>query len=146
MPIQIKISTTFGDTIISLFNKAQEEEFNFTVIGKPTLLTFDPNSFLLKDVIIADPPEILPKFELEQNYPNPFNNSTSISYSLSKEVFITLKIYDCLGREITSLVSGDQKAGTYKIMFNGNSLASGIYFCCLASEEFTAVKKMLLLK
>ena len=146
MPVQIKISTTFGDTIVTLFNNTQEQEFNFNVIGKPTLLTFDPNNFLLKDVIIVDPPGILPKFELEQNYPNPFNSSTSISYSLSKEGFITLKIYDCLGREITSLVSGDQKAGTYKVAFTGISLASGIYFYRLVSGDFAAVKKMLLLK
>jgi aminopeptidase N len=146
MPVQIKISTTFGDTIVTLFNNSQEQEFSFAVVGKPTSLTFDPNNFLLKDVIIADPPDILPKFELEQNYPNPFNSSTSISFSLSKDGFITLKIYDCLGREIKTLVSRDQKAGTYKISFNGRSLASGIYFYHLTSDKFTAVKKMLLLK
>ena len=146
MPVQIKVSTAFRDTVVTLFNNASEQEFNFTVIGKPTLLTFDPNNYLLKDVIIADPPAILPKFYLEQNYPNPFNSSTSISYSLSKEGFITLKIYDCLGGEITSLVSGQQKPGTYKVSFNGNSLASGIYFYRLVSGGFTAVKKMLLLK
>lgn len=146
MPIHIKISTTYRDTIVTFFNNAQKQEFNFFVTGKPTNLTFDPTNFLLKDVIIADPPDVLLHFELEQNYPNPFNSSTNISYSLSKDVFITLKIYDCLGREVASLVNGEQKPGRYRITFNGNSFASGIYFCRLTSEEFTAVKKMLLLK
>ena len=146
MPIKVKISTTVGDTVVSIFNNAQEQEFNFAVVGKPTLLTFDPDNFLIKDVIISDPTDIFPKFELEQNYPNPFNSSTNISYSLSKEGAVTLKIYDCLGKEIATLVNGNQKAGTYKINFNGNTLASGIYFFRLSSNNFTAVKKMLLLK
>ena len=148
MPIQIKISTTAGDTTITVFNNAQIQDFNFTVIGKPTLLTFDPNNFLLKDVIISDPPSVLSKyqFELGQNYPNPFNNSTDISYSLTKESFVTLKVYDSLGREVSSLVNGDRRAGTYKISFDGSSFASGIYFYRLSSGEFNAVKKMFLLK
>ena len=148
MPIQIKISTTAGDTTITIFNSAQIQDFNFSVIGKPTLLTFDPDNFLLKDVIISDPPSVLSKYEFElgQNYPNPFNNSTDISYSLTKESFVTLKVYDSLGREVSSLVNGDRRAGTYKIRFDGSSFASGIYFYRLSSGEFTSVKKMLLLK
>ena len=148
MPIQIKISTSAGDTTITVFNNAQIQDFNFTVNGKPTLLTFDPDNFLLKDVIISDPPSVLSKYEFElgQNYPNPFNNSTNISYSLTKESFVTLKVYDSLGREVSSLVNGDRRAGTYKISFDGSSFASGIYFYRLSSDEFNAVKKMLLLK
>ncbi len=146
MPIKIKISTATGDTVVTVFNNAQDQGFNFSVAGKPTLLTFDPDNYLIKDVIISDPPSILPIFKLEQNYPNPFNNTTSISYSLSKEDFVTLKIYDCLGKEITSLVNRNQKAGTYHIKFDGAFLASGIYFCRLSSEKFMSVKKMLLLK
>ena len=148
MPIQIKLSTSAGDTTIPIFNNAQTQDFNFAVIGKPTLLTFDPNNFLIKDVIISDPPSLISKyeFELEQNYPNPFNNSTDISYSLTKESFVTLKVYDSLGREVSSLVNEDRRAGTYKISFDGSSFASGIYFYRLSSGEFNAVKKMLLLK
>jgi aminopeptidase N len=148
MPIQIKLSTSSGDTTITIFNDAQIQDFNFTVTGKPTLLTFDPNNFLLNDVIISDPPSVISKyeFELEQNYPNPFNNSTDISYSLTKESFVTLKVYDSLGREVSSLVNGDRRAGIYKISFDGSSLSSGIYFYRLSSGEFNSVKKMLLLK
>ena len=64
MPIQIKISTSAGDTTITIFNNAQIQDFNFTVIGKPTLLTFDPNNFLLKDVIISDPPSVISKYRI----------------------------------------------------------------------------------
>lgn len=86
------------------------------------------------------------QFALFQNYPNPFNPSTTISYVLPKDEFVVLNIYDILGREIKTLVKGNQKAGVYKISFSADNLPSGIYFYKLSAGNFVQTKKMLLLK
>lgn len=93
-------------------------------------------------------------YELEQNYPNPFNPSTNIKYTIPAMIeaksgsnqFVTLKIYDVLGREVKTLVNMQQKAGSYKVEFKANNLASGIYFARLTSGEFTKTINMLLIK
>jgi hypothetical protein len=86
------------------------------------------------------------EFKLAQNYPNPFNPSTRIEYQLSKSGYVTLKIYDILGREIKTLVEGNEKAGNYSVSFNATKLASGVYFYRLSANGFTSVKKMVLAK
>ncbi len=86
------------------------------------------------------------EFLLSQNYPNPFNPTTTINYSVSKESFVSIIVYDALGREITTLVNDEMPAGNYKTIFNGSHLASGIYFYRMVSGNFSEVKKLLLLK
>lgn len=86
------------------------------------------------------------KFKLEQNYPNPFNPSTKISYNLSKAGHVTLRVYDVLGREVATLVNENQYAGTHVVHFDGSSLASGVYFYRLQAGDYSAAKKLLLLK
>jgi CO dehydrogenase/acetyl-CoA synthase gamma subunit (corrinoid Fe-S protein) len=88
-----------------------------------------------------------------QNYPNPFNGGTIISYILPVNSFVTLTIYDVLGREIKTLVNESQQAGIHNIQFNpgtsfnGNSeLSSGIYLYALKSGKFFDTKKMIFLK
>ncbi len=89
---------------------------------------------------------------LNQNYPNPFNPVTEISYQILKKGFVSLKVYDMLGREVANLVSGVKNAGYYIANFNGENLSSGVYIYRLSiklydgSKEFTAVKKLMLLK
>ena len=86
-------------------------------------------------------------FTLNQNYPNPFNSSTIISYSIQKTDFVTLKIYDILGREIQTLVNGFKKADDYTVIFNAKNLSSGVYFYNLEiGNTFNKTKKMLLLR
>ena len=86
-------------------------------------------------------------FELYQNFPNPFNNSTSIQYYLEHSNFTTLKVYDVLGREVATLVNEYQTAGLKPLVrFDGAAHASGVYIYRLRSGEFTAVKKLVLLK
>ena len=85
-------------------------------------------------------------FELSQNYPNPFNPSTKINYSIPKQSFVTITVYDVLGRKINTLVNEEKAAGNYTLEFNGGSLASGIYFYQIRTDEFSQIKKMLLLK
>ncbi|MBC8043450.1 MAG: T9SS type A sorting domain-containing protein [Rhizobacter sp.] len=89
----------------------------------------------------------LPKeFILKQNYPNPFNPSTTIRYELPQQSDVKLKIYDMLGREVQSLVSERQPAGTYTVRFNGSRLSSGMYFYRLQTGSTVQTKKMLLVK
>lgn len=85
-------------------------------------------------------------FALEQNYPNPFNPSTTISYSLPETGHVSLKIYNTLGEEVAVLVDGLLEAGIHKTRFDASRFASGIYFYRIEAGNFTASKKMLLLK
>jgi len=102
------------------------------------------NSTSINDEVnLISPNEI----QLEQNYPNPFNSSTSITFTLPKSSKIVLRILDMLGCEIGTLVDGeDLGGGLYTVQYEPTNLPSGIYFCHLASGEFTSTKKMLLLK
>lgn len=86
------------------------------------------------------------KFELAQNYPNPFNPITRIKYSVPKQSFVSIKIYDVLGREVKTLVNEMRTAGNYEVDFNASYLASGVYFYRMESGDFTDVKKFVLLK
>lgn len=91
-------------------------------------------------------------YRLYQNYPNPFNPSTKITYSIPKNDFVTIKIYDILGNEINSLVNSEfRQAGKYSVYWNGtnqfgNSVSSGIYFYKLETTDFTKTERMILLK
>ncbi len=86
------------------------------------------------------------KLELWQNYPNPFNPTTTIQYAIPKAEHVTLKVYDELGKEVSTLVNENKEAGQYSVTFDGNGLASGIYLYSLRCGNFSQVKKLLLLK
>jgi hypothetical protein len=100
---------------------------------------------------VNDQPAIARVYELQQNYPNPFNPSTIIRYSLAKSGPVTVKVFDVIGRQVATLVSGEvQSAGEHQVTFSSASLrngaASGVYFYRIESGSFTAVKKMMLIK
>jgi len=86
------------------------------------------------------------KFSLSQNFPNPFNPFTKIIYSLPKNTYVNITIFNSLGREITALVNGYQKAGTYSVDVNAGELPSGIYFYRIKTPDFIESKKMNLIK
>ncbi len=85
-------------------------------------------------------------FTLLQNYPNPFNPTTTIQYSIPQSVFVSLTIYDLLGREVRKLVEGVQATGAYSVEFHSRDLSSGIYFYELRCGESSRIRKMLVLK
>ena len=85
-------------------------------------------------------------FVLEHNYPNPFNPTTTIQFSITHSASTELTIYDLLGREVATLVNEMMTPGTYKVKWDANAVASGIYFYRLRSGEFSETKRMLLLK
>lgn len=86
------------------------------------------------------------KYFLQNNYPNPFNPTTTIKYQVPSNSFVSLSVYDVIGREIKKLVNEQQNAGEYVIKFDGNKLSTGIYFYRLETKNFSETKKMLLVK
>ena len=86
------------------------------------------------------------KFGLDQNYPNPFNPTTHFEFRLAEYGFVSLKIFNVLGRELTTLINEEKPAGEYKIRFSGNNLAGGEYFYQLKAGDFISTKKCVLLK
>jgi hypothetical protein len=96
---------------------------------------------------------LLPKvYAISQNYPNPFNPSTMIKYDLPMNSHVTLVVYDILGRAVAKLVDGIQQANSYAIQWNAASMSTGVYFLRIdarsldGSKDFTAIKKLLLMK
>lgn len=91
-------------------------------------------------------------FSLKQNYPNPFNPNTNIEFTLANSSFVTLKVYDIMGREVSNLVKGDLRQGTYKVDFNALNMPSGAYFYKLNAVEsisgkiYSETKSMMLVK
>lgn len=97
---------------------------------------------LSTEVIIGIPA----KFELSQNYPNPFNPSTKIDYQLPSDGNINISVYDNSGKEVMTLVNEFKTAGYYTVNFNASQLSSGIYFYKISTDDFSGVKKMILVK
>ncbi|RPI18497.1 MAG: T9SS C-terminal target domain-containing protein [Ignavibacteriae bacterium] len=86
------------------------------------------------------------EFRLEQNYPNPFNPATTISFSVPKTAEVTIKVYDIAGNEVADIFSGKVNSGTHEVKWTPQGVASGVYFYKLVSEDFSAVRKMMLVK
>ena len=96
---------------------------------------------------ISKTENIIPdSYALYQNYPNPFNPNTIIRFQVKDTRFVTLKIYDILGREIITLVNEKLKPGIYNVNFNGSALSSGVYFYKIVAGDYKETKKMLLIK
>ncbi len=143
----------FGPGSLSRFN-------NINMQGYWTLTVFDSDPAVTgtlvswgltiayeNTVLVILESETVPeKYELIQNYPNPYNPSTKIRFALPKQGHVALKIYDILGREISTLVNEVKQAGTYTVDFNGSGLTSGVYFYRIESGNFSDVKRMVLIK
>jgi hypothetical protein len=85
-------------------------------------------------------------YSLSQNYPNPFNPTTKIKFDIKKSGFVSLYVYDSRGSLVSELVNGNYNTGSYEVSFEASKLSSGIYFYKLETEEFSNVKKMMLIK
>lgn len=96
--------------------------------------------------IIGNDGETPATYSLSQNYPNPFNPTTKISFSIPKSEFVSLKVYDLLGREVSTLVNQQMATGKYSIDFNASKLSSGVYFYRLNAGSYTETKKMIIQK
>jgi PKD repeat protein len=106
---------------------------SYVFVNNPTVISGNENT---------NPNE----FKLEQNYPNPFNPTTNIKFSMSNLQFVTLKVYDMLGKEVTTLVKEKLTPGTYSINWNAAEYPSGVYFYKIITGGYSETKRMLLLK
>jgi hypothetical protein len=137
------LNVTSTSEIINL----QPGEFRiYTTVKLPT-----PEPDIINDVERIDEDKIVKDFLLEQNYPNPFNPSTEIKFHIARQSFVSLKIYDLLGREIKTLVSEELDNGVYIVDWNGDNnfgekASSGIYFYRIEAGSYINSRKMLLLK
>lgn len=126
--------------------KIQVNNLRFVYNNGDTVLV-DPFQYIWPTTDVPnDKIQIPSDFVLSQNYPNPFNPSTKIGYNLSTNSFVTLKVYDILGREIETLVNEEKSIGNYEVEFNASNLPSGTYFYRIAAGDFIETKKMILVK
>jgi len=95
---------------------------------------------------IRETGNMIAEYSLKQNYPNPFNPTTEINYSLPKASNVQLIVYNMLGQEISTLVNSKQEAGKFSVRFDASNLTSGVYFYKIQTDDFSSVKKMLLIK
>ncbi len=93
---------------------------------------------------IADPIPL--EFTLSQNYPNPFNPSTTMSFSIQNRAEVSLKIFNFLGEEVATLVSGNRDAGTHTVQWDATGQPSGVYFCRLLTTDFVQTEKLVLVR
>ncbi len=147
--------TSFNDIP---FSSDTTETVSYTWLSKAHLQTFSVDSIdggmgEVSQIISGETSTAVvgsnnqPKgFALEQNYPNPFNPTSTIRYSIPKQSFVTLKVYNILGQEVATLVNAVRKAGSYSIVFNASTIPSGVYVYTLATDEFISTKKMTLIK
>ncbi|UCE06347.1 MAG: T9SS type A sorting domain-containing protein [bacterium] len=137
--------STYGEMYVYWFNKNLQINFsthNYVFLGDPTISPDMP----LESGSVSETPFLIKEYRLSQNYPNPFNPTTTISFFIPNDTFVTLRVYDVLGKEIETLVSRQCQAGENKVKWNANGLPSGIYFYRFEAREFKVTKKMILQK
>jgi hypothetical protein len=122
------------------------------IAGPVTGSDVHPGSyFILDDIELSGSADVEPSRQLlplttslSQNYPNPFNPSTTITYQLSEASFVTLAVYDVLGREVTTLVRGKAEPGVHTARWDAGNHPSGVYFCRLTAGSITQTRKLVL--
>jgi hypothetical protein len=147
----VSMSTDNGETFVPIFSEGGV----YMATSPATTLSYAPTSTTQWVTYIYPMSAILPfspirpipaTYKLYQNYPNPFNPKTNIKFDLPNNVYVSLKVYDILGREITTLVNEKMTAGLHIIEFSPTNFSSGIYFYRLIAGDFTEVKKMVFIK
>ena len=127
------------------------------IFGHFQLIYYNPDRFIISNTdtiefsVIKNPNNVEYEMEkyvysLEQNYPNPFNSTTIISYQIPKASKVKLKIFDCLGNEVETLVDKFQDEGMHRIEYKASELTSGIYFYQLKTAEYISTKKMIIIQ
>jgi aminopeptidase N len=152
MPIQLKfLFQGGGDTTVTVWNNQQVQTFPLTISRPISTMQFDPDAWILKTAQVVtvneEPSSGQPlRFALEQNYPNPFNPTTNIKFQISSTSFVSLKVFDVLGREVATLVNEEMKPGLHEKAFDGIGSAGGVYFYKLNAGGYESIKKLLLVR
>jgi hypothetical protein len=140
------------DPILIPFDSAfysEQSFFEIQLIVKLQGIPVDSLSQLFKAQygLDVEPDDIFPQeFALLQNYPNPFNPNTNFEFHIPQSEFVSLKVFDVLGRAVVTLISEEKPAGIYKVEFNAEQLSSGVYFYSINAGNFSSTKKLILLK
>ncbi|MFA6439906.1 MAG: T9SS type A sorting domain-containing protein [Bacteriovoracaceae bacterium] len=129
--VGIKYLSTVNDTAYAV--TIIDGVFGFTATLTPALVN-------------GGQPQLALAFQLFQNYPNPFNPTTTIHYHLPVKTFVTITVYDLLGREVATLVNEELRGGFYSVPFNASALSSGVYFYRMQAGYYTQTKKFILQK
>jgi GH35 family endo-1,4-beta-xylanase len=146
----IVLDSTVADTSLLVIPLAANTQFYWRVTASnehgssafSTTATFTTGQI----TSVEESAEIPSEFELSQNYPNPFNPSTTLHYTIGSPQHVRLTIYDILGNEVTTLVDERKAAGQYRVTFDANGLASGVYLIRLSAGPFVAMKKAILVR
>ena len=143
-------------TVVSVNNSTSNNPFTLTAPGPGTYTVnagfknpnrrWDSTTVTINVTGVSDNSTSPSTFKLFDNYPNPFNPSTVIKYSVAKNSFTTLNVYNSVGKLVTTLVNETKTSGTYEVEFNAEGLSSGIYYYKLTAGSFSETKKMILLK
>jgi photosystem II stability/assembly factor-like uncharacterized protein len=148
----IYASTDYGISWNSIYHSIGTQNF-ITDIKRESKGTFYFSSYRTGlyevDIVTSMNDEVnnlLKSYQLFQNYPNPFNPITKIEFSIPRLELVQIKVYDILGKEITTLLNEYKQVGTYKIEFDASNLPSGIYFYRMLSGSYSETKKMILLR
>ncbi len=143
-------TTVNGTTIAGMeYSEYHDISTACTTFNAPTAQTARANTCFVINTLTGTQntnSSIPTTYSLSQNYPNPFNPVTRINFSVPKQGFVNLKIYDVLGREVKTLVNEVKSPGVYSVDFNGSELSSGVYFYRMESNGFTDIKKMMMIK
>ncbi len=144
----------FPEVIVSVENSSTEvgsEDMFLSNVGPVKIVGGNEYreliSFAETITEVTNAPKAAPDaFQLFQNYPNPFNPATTISFTLPSRSLVSLKIFDIVGREVSTIVSGELQAGSYTRQWNAAAFSSGVYFYRLQAGTYSETKKLLLLK
>ena len=141
----------YNDTVYSMTFSSGTASFsvNLPAFGSAVLVLDDTtHSVVLPPITgISKGPATAPgEFALRQNYPNPFNPTTTIEYDVPRTSVVTIRVFDVLGRQVSTLVNSERQPGHYVATWDGSDFASGVYFCQLSAGSLRIMKKMLLLR
>ncbi len=138
----VKVQIMFKPLIQGTF----KDKINLRIFGYRQMIARQVYVYASTITAINNKTKAPSRFKLYQNYPNPFNPTTKIEYSIPKKSFVSLKVFDVLGREVETLVNEEKLSGNYEVEFNGVNLSSGIYFYELKAGVHSLVKKMIVIK
>jgi len=128
-------------------NKVYTLSFKDGDITYDTTFVLDENKGINFNIVGSnDSKDISTKYNLSKNYPNPFNPTTTIQYSIPKDEYVKIVLYDVTGKVVKELVNGYKSAGRYNVEFNASGYASGIYYYKIEAGMYKSVQKMMLMK
>ncbi len=152
MPLDCRLSSRTWDTTVVLLNTQSGQDFTLLLSHRPDTVRLDPGAWVLGEFSNLNEAGAIPAtFSLLQNYPNPFNPATTIPFDLAHQEYVSLKVFDILGREVATLVDGKMPPGHHEVVWNreenpGRALSSGAYLYRLVAGAYRETRTMLLIK